>query len=107
MAGEVVARLSAISVHTPHQCEERSVVALFLEVVVGFAPRPDIRYMVGAGLRGHDDVPAWWYGGRWVPRYPAAVAFSLFNTAHVACRPHARVGACWIDQQAAKLTPSK
>jgi hypothetical protein len=35
------------------------------------------------------------------------VAFSLFNTAHVACRPHARVGACWIDQQAAKLTPSK
>jgi hypothetical protein len=71
MAGEVVARLSAISVHTPHQCEERSVVALFLEVVVGFAPRPDIRYMVGAGLRGHDDVPAWWYGGRWVPRYPS------------------------------------
>jgi hypothetical protein len=34
-----------------------------------------------------------------------AVAFSLFNTAHGPAR--ARVRACWIDQQAAKLTSSK
>jgi hypothetical protein len=34
------------------------------------------------------------------------VAFSLFNnTAHGPAR--ARVRACWIDQQAAKLTSSK
>jgi hypothetical protein len=33
------------------------------------------------------------------------VAFSLFNTAPGP--GHTRVWACWIDQQAAKLTPSK
>jgi hypothetical protein len=33
------------------------------------------------------------------------MAFSLFNTAPGP--GHTRVWACWIDQQAAKLTPSK
>eukprot|EP01047_Picozoa_sp_COSAG01_P023169 COSAG01_NODE_1397_length_10467_cov_9.010706_1_plen_66_part_00 len=33
------------------------------------------------------------------------VAFCLFNTAHGP--GHIAMWACWIDQQAAKLTPSK
>jgi hypothetical protein len=47
-------------------------------------------------------------GHAWVHERPTdscPVAFSLFNTAHGP--GHTRVWACWIDQQAAKLTPSK